>query len=122
MWRCLIIDDSPLVRKVARHVFEKMRFHADEAATGPDGLALCRSKMPAAILLDWHLPGMSAMEFLAALRGFSSTSKPYIVYCTTDNHPEDNARALGAGCNDILVKPFTTAELEAKFANIRMIA
>lgn len=122
MWRCLIIDDSPLVRKVARHVFEKMRFSTDEAATAQDGLNLCRAKMPAAILLDWHLPGMSSMEFLAALRGFSSASRPYIVYCTTDNDPEDNARALSAGCNATLVKPFTVAELEAKFANIRMVA
>ncbi len=114
MRRFLIIDDSPLIRKVAHLVLERMRFTVDEAESAQDGLAACRKAMPDYILLDWHLPGMSAFEFLHHLKGLGASSKPYVIYCTTENDPLDLSKAMHAGCEDVMLKPFTRADLEAK--------
>lgn len=116
MQRCLIIDDSPLIRKVAHLVLEHLRFTVDEAGNGQEALAACSAAMPDFILLDWHLPGMSAFEFLAQLKGLTATKKPYVIYCTTENDPLDISKAVQLGCEDVIMKPFTRADIETKFA------
>ena len=122
MRRCLIIDDSPLIRKVAHLVLEQMRFTVDEAESGVDALAACKKAMPDFILLDWHLPGMSAYEFLSQLKRIVSGSKPYVIYSTTENDPLDISKAVQAGCEDVMLKPFTRADLEAKLNGLSAAA
>jgi two-component system chemotaxis response regulator CheY len=72
--------------------------------------------MPDFILLDWHMPGMAAMDLLRALRGASDGNTAHIVYCTTENDREDISRALEAGADDYLLKPFDREALSMKFA------
>jgi CheY-like chemotaxis protein len=68
MKRCLIVDDSRVVRKVARRIVEDLRFDADEAADGQQALETCRKSMPDAVLLDWNMPVMNGIDFLRAIR------------------------------------------------------
>ena len=63
---CLVVDDSKVIRKVARHILESMSFAVDEAADGQEALTFCRANRPDVILLDWNMPEMSGMEFLGA--------------------------------------------------------
>ena len=63
---CLVVDDSKVIRKVARHILESMEFSVDEAADGQEALTFCRANRPDVILLDWNMPVMSGMEFLTA--------------------------------------------------------
>ena len=122
MRRCLIIDDSPLIRKVARLVLEQMRYEVDEVESGTEAIAACRKAMPDFILLDWHLPGMSAYEFLGHLKGMITESRPYVIYCTTENDPIDFAKAVQYGCQDVMLKPFMRADLEDKLNAIAAAA
>ena len=125
MRRCLVIDDAPLIRKIARMILEQMRYEVQDAATAEEGLERCKERLPDIILLDWHLPGTTAMQFLSGLRPLvaaDSGSKPFVLYVTTDNDPVALSRAFNAGCDDFMMKPFTRADLEAKFGFLPAIA
>ena len=76
MKHCLVVDDSRVVRKVARKILEELKFEISEAEDGAIALAACRSGMPDAILLDWNMPNMSGIEFLKALRQETGGDKP----------------------------------------------
>ena len=63
MKTCLVVDDSRVIRKVARRILEDIGFEIAEAADGLEALAWCRAAMPDAVLLDWNMPAMSGIEF-----------------------------------------------------------
>jgi two-component system chemotaxis response regulator CheY len=115
MKSCLIVDDSTVVRKVARRLLEDMDFIVEEAEDGQEAYDKCRQEMPDAILLDWNMPIMSGLEFLKLLRGFIGGEKPHVVYCTVENDIGAIAMALRAGASDYMMKPFDRTVLEAKF-------
>ena len=70
--------------------------------------------MPDAILLDSHMPPMATVEFLASLRALANGSKPVVIYCATENDSTEIARALTAGADDYVLKPFDRESLRAK--------
>ncbi|WP_323013861.1 response regulator [Devosia sp.] len=115
MKSCLIVDDSSVVRKVARRILEDMDYIVEEAEDGQDAFEKCRQEMPDAILLDWNMPIMSGLEFLKLLRAYVGGEKPHVVYCTIENDIGAIALALKAGASDYMMKPFDRAILEAKF-------
>ena len=117
MKSCLIVDDSSVVRKVARRILEDMDYIVEEAEDGQDAFDKCRQEMPDAILLDWNMPIMSGLEFLKLLRAYVGGDKPHIVYCTVENDIGAIAMALKAGASDYMMKPFDRTILEAKFDN-----
>jgi two-component system chemotaxis response regulator CheY len=114
MKTCLVVDDSSVIRKVARRILEGLDFEIMEAEDGEQALDVCRRQLPEAILLDWNMPGMSGIEFLRALRREASGDKPVVVYCTTENDITHITEAVGAGANEYLIKPFDKDIVEAK--------
>lgn len=117
MKHCLVVDDSEVIRKIARRILETMCFETSEAETGEEAIGRCQMHMPDAILLDWQMPVMGGIEFLGALRLANLPRKPYIIYCTTENDPVDLARAFAAGADDYILKPFDREGLEAKLTD-----
>lgn len=122
MRTCLIVDDSRVIRRVARRILEGLDYHVDEASDGAEALALCRSGLPDAVLLDWNMPVMDGLEFLAVLRGLPGGDGPVVVLCTTRNEPADIAGALAAGADEYIMKPFDGDIIEAKFAEAGLAA
>ena len=115
MKSCLVVDDSSVVRKVARRILEDMDFIIDEAEDGQVAFDKCRKEMPDAILLDWNMPVMSGLEFLKKLRSYEGGDRPRVVFCTTENDIGHIAMALKAGANEYVMKPFDREILESKF-------
>jgi two-component system chemotaxis response regulator CheY len=68
MKTCLVVDDSKVIRKVARHILETLDFEVREAGDGREALDSCLQTPPDVILLDWNMPVMSGMDFLRALK------------------------------------------------------
>src|ERR1700759_4813194 len=99
MKTCLIVDDSSVIRKVARRILEGLEFQIAEAENGEEAVAACRQQIPDAILLDWNMPKMDGYEFLRALRRLPGGDRPKVVFCTTENDVAHIARALHAGAN-----------------------
>jgi len=114
MKHCLVVDDSDVIRKVARRILESMDFAVAEASNGPEAIERCQQQTPDAILLDWQMPLMSGLEFLGSLRLAKLDRKPFVIYCTTENDPSDLARAFAAGADDYLLKPYDRESIEAK--------
>ena len=116
MKSCLIVDDSSVVRKVARRILEDLDFIVEEAEDGQEAFDKCRQEMPDAILLDWQMPIMGGLEFLKLLRAFVGGQTPYVVYCVTEYDIGQIALGKKAGANDYLMKPFDRDMLESVFA------
>lgn len=121
MKHCLVVDDSSVIRKVARRILEGFGFRISEAEDGQQAMELCRQAMPDAILLDWNMPVMDGYEFLKNLRGMPGGREPKVVFCTTENDVAHIARALHAGANEYIMKPFDKDIVEAKFHEVGLI-
>jgi two-component system chemotaxis response regulator CheY len=121
MKRCLIIDDSSVIRKVARRILEGFGFAVTEAADGRQALDACVSQMPEAILLDWNMPVMDGYEFLRALRAMPGGDRPKVVFCTTENDLAHIARAMHAGADEYIMKPFDKEIVEAKLQEVGLM-
>lgn len=113
-----MVDDSSVIRKVARALFESLNFDVDEAEGGKEALTACRNSPPDLILLDWLMPSMGAIEFLSVLRGMPMAKRPFVIYCTTEVDSDDITRAFEAGADDFIVKPFDRATLEVKIGEL----
>lgn len=118
---CLIVDDSAEIRRAARSILEDLRFEISEADNGLDALERCRTKMPDAVLVDGAMPVMNGMEFLLALRSEEGGEEPKVIYCTTFNDAIHIVRAIDAGANEYLMKPFDRGVMEAKFQEVGLI-
>jgi two-component system chemotaxis response regulator CheY len=118
MRRCLIVDDSSVVRRVAIHILESLNYVVSEAENGEEAARQCQVLMPDIIILDWHMPGPSAFDTIAAIRAIENERRPYIVYLTTEYDTLTIARAISAGANDFLMKPFDRESLAQKFTEI----
>src|SRR5713226_5669578 len=114
MKSCLIVDDSRVVRKVARRILEELEFAIEEAADGQLAMAACQRQMPDAILLDWNMPVMNGIEFLRSLRAMEGGGAPTVILCTTESDVEHIREAIEVGADEYLIKPFDAGMLRAK--------
>ena len=121
MKHCLIVDDSSVIRKVARCILEDMSFATTEAENGQAALEQCRSSMPDAVLLDWNMPVMDGLDFLVALRKEQGGDRPTVVFCTTENDADHITRAISAGADEYVMKPFDREIIKAKFQEVGLI-
>lgn len=121
MKTCLVVDDSGVVRKVARRILEKLNLEISEAENGQQALDQCQKAMPDAIILDFHMPGMGTVEFLSSLRGLHNGKKTFVVYCTTENDTADITRTITAGADDYVIKPFDRVSLRSKLAGAGLV-
>jgi two-component system, chemotaxis family, chemotaxis protein CheY len=111
---CLVVDDSKVIRKVARHILETMQFEVSEAADGKEAMTYCNENEPDVILLDWNMPLMSGMDFLKAYRATHQTNIAKVIFCTTENGVSHIQAAIEAGADEYVMKPFDRETLESK--------
>lgn len=121
MKHCLVVDDSAVIRKVARRILEGLSFRISEAENGEQALVVCRAEMPDAILLDWNMPVMDGYQFLRELRKLPDGGDPKVVFCTTENDLAHIARAMHAGANEYIMKPFDKEIMTAKFQEVGLV-
>ncbi len=112
---CLIVDDSSVIRKVAKTLLNSLGYEVVEVETGQAAIETCAQQMPHAIFIDWDLADMSGFDFLVEFNRQFPSAKPHIVYATTENDPIDISRALKAGADEFLMVPFNRDAIEAKF-------
>lgn len=119
---CLVVDDSAVIRKVARRIIEEIGFVVNEAEDGANALELCAETMPDLILLDWNMPNKDGYMFLQELRRTEEGRRPKVVFCTTENDVGAIARALRAGADEYIMKPFDRDILTAKLEQVGLPA
>ena len=121
MTTCLVVDDSSVIRKVARRILEAMHFEITEAEDGADALGKCAERLPDAVLLDWNMPNMDGLQFLRTLRKMPGGDRPKVVFCTTENDVGHIARALHAGADEYIMKPFDKDIVAHKFREVGLV-
>ncbi len=121
MKTCLVVDNSSVIRKVARRILEGLQFQIIEAEDGEQALQSCQNQLPDAVLLDWNMPKMDGYEFLRQLRRMPGGDVPRVVFCTTENDVGHIARALHAGANEYIMKPFDKDIVEAKLQEVGLL-
>ena len=121
MKSCLVVDDSKVIRMVARRILETLDFEILEATDGQEALDACLAEMPDAILLDWNMPVMDGIDFLRSLRVSAGGDAPVVVFCTTENDMSHIVEAMKAGANEYIMKPFDKEIIEAKFAQVGLL-
>lgn len=121
MKSCLIVDDSKVVRMVARKILEGLNFAIDEAEDGQKALDACERSMPDVVLLDWNMPVKNGIDFLRELRARDGVQQPIVVFCTTENSMEHIQEAISAGANEYIMKPFDSEIIESKFSQAGLI-
>ena len=121
MKTCLVVDDSSVVRKIARRLLEEMGFQIIEAEDSAKAIDACKSAMLDAVLLDWNMPVMDGYEFLGHLRRMPGGDAPKVVFCTTENGIDHISRAIHAGANEYIMKPFDKEIVLAKFQEVGLV-
>jgi len=108
----LIVDDEPTIRQALKTTLSAFGFTAEEAADGEEGLRLLRSEKVEVVLLDISMPGMGGFETCREMRRLAPGLA--IIMLTVRENEDDKVRALVAGADDYVVKPFHISELTAR--------
>ena len=120
----LIIDDSRAMRRILGKIMKGLGFEILEAENGAQGLEtfLAKSDMIEVTLVDWNMPVMNGLEFVEAVRDKNEFDTDKLVMVTTETEPARMARALMAGVDEFVMKPFTTEILieKLKLIGVRM--
>lgn len=117
----LVVDDSGVVRKVARRILEKHGFLVREAADGAEALLACRAELPSLILLDRNMPVLDGIGFLRELRPESGPDEPVVVMCTTEAATDRILEGLEAGAQEYVMKPFDESILVVKLTQVGLL-
>lgn len=106
--RALVVDDSRSMRAILRRALEQCGFEVVEAVNGRDAVErLALMRIPDIALVDWNMPEMTGIEFVTTVRSDHSYDGMRIVMVTTETEIEQVQRALSAGANEYVMKPFT---------------
>ena len=117
----LLVDDSAVLRMVARRILQGFGFVCSEAENGQVGLTACQQNMPDAILLDWNMPIMNGIDFLRALRASPGGTAPIVIFCTTQDDASRMHLALESGANAYILKPFDADIMQAELEHLNLL-
>jgi two-component system chemotaxis response regulator CheY len=119
MKRCLIVDDSSVIRKVAKRILGGPNMSVAEADSGTDAVEKCRISMPDYIIVDGILPDMTVESFIEEVRAIAGQAKmPQISVCMVEMDVPRIMRAKRAGAAGYCMKPFTRPQLIERFREL----
>ncbi len=113
--RAIVVDDSRAIRAILGGMLRELHFEVDEAVNGRDGLEKLRSDDPPMLaMLDWNMPEMNGFELLCRIRADHTYDDMHVVMVTTETEMSQMIRALEAGANEYVMKPFTRDVIREK--------
>lgn len=122
MKRCLIVDDSSVIRKVASRILGGPDMMVLEAADGHDALAICAADMPDIVAVDYSLPDIDATDLIRRIATMEARIRPYIVICMAQLDLGAIMRSKRAGANGYILKPFDRPQLLECFREMQVAA
>ena len=117
MKKALVVDDSRAMRMMLSSMLREIGFDVAQAEHGQAGLTHLTSHPDTMVaLVDWNMPEMTGIEMVEAVRRDGSLRSVKLMMVTTESEMSQMQRALGAGADEYVMKPFDSAILESKFA------
>lgn len=113
--RALIVDDSKAMRLMIGRILGELGFETVEAPNGKEALTRVAAAGPLDVaLVDWNMPEMNGYDFLCSLRAGTVQPTVPVIMVTTETETSQMVRALGAGANEYVMKPFTKDVIRRK--------
>jgi two-component system chemotaxis response regulator CheY len=122
MKRCLFVDDSSVIRKVARRILGGSDIIVVEASTGVEAAEICASDMPDVVVIDGGLTDVRAVDLIRRIRAIEAPTKPQILVSLVEVDVAAIMRAKRAGAQGYLLKPFNRAQLLESFRVLKIAA
>jgi CheY-like chemotaxis protein len=117
--RALVVDDSPLIREVARLALASVDgWDVETAESGEEAVAAARANPPDVIVLDVVMPGLDGPQTLARLREDPSTREVPVIFATAEDRPDEQARLAALGVVGVMAKPFDLAGLPGQLSGL----
>ena len=112
----MVIDDSKAIRMILTRTLSKLGYEVCTAENGKDALALLDQQTPqlALFLVDWNMPEMNGLEFVQRVRCMPSYAAVPLMMVTTETEVDQMIKALEAGANEYVMKPFTDEIIAGK--------
>jgi diguanylate cyclase (GGDEF)-like protein len=110
----LVVDDSPVYRKIIEHTLEDGGYAPLFAKSGREAMDLYAQHAPAIVITDWLMPDFSGLELCERIRGDAQRLYTYIIVLTSISEKDNVVKGLAAGADDYLTKPFDPGELLAR--------
>ena len=121
MKRCLIVDDSRVIRRVAAKIIQDLGFEVEEAENGKKALEACNVRMPDLALIDMDMPVMDGCTYLRQLRTLPGGDKVVAIFCATDVDAPQIEQGLAAGADEFIMKPFDSDIVRSKFLLLEIL-
>jgi len=112
--RILVVEDQEDNRRILRDLLTSVGYEIIEAITGEEGVALAETGRPDLILMDIQLPGIDGYEATRRVRAHPALRQVPIIAVTSYALSGDDVKAMEAGCNDYIPKPYSPRALLAK--------
>jgi two-component system, chemotaxis family, chemotaxis protein CheY len=119
--KCLIIDDSRMVRAIARNHMEALGFAVVDVEGGVEGLMHLSQESPDLVLVDWNMPEMDGIAFIRSVRANADNCQPKLLLCSTEKRLHMIRMALRAGADSYLMKPFDRNMLAHRLGRFGLI-
>ncbi|KQZ87253.1 hypothetical protein ASD64_06160 [Mesorhizobium sp. Root157] len=122
MKRCMFVDGSSVIRKVARRILSSADMIVVESGTGGGALEICATEMPDIIVIDGTLPDMQAPDLIRQIRAIAAPVVPQILISLVEVDIGAIMRAKRAGAQGYLLKPFNRSQLIERFRTLQIAA
>ncbi|MER9680772.1 response regulator [Mesorhizobium sp. M0184] len=122
MKRCMFVDNSSVIRKVARRILGGSGMMVIEAASGYEAIEMCAVDMPDIIVVDGALPDMQAQDLIRRVRAMESPVVPQVLISLVEVDVGAIMRAKRAGAQGYLLKPFNRPQLLECFRALKIAA
>lgn len=121
MPKCLIADDSKIMRMLLRKIMENFGFEVSEAEDGEEVLEECLNTQPDLIVSDWSLPMIDGIDVLYKIRGDRKIKQPRFMFCSYVNDAAIIRQAIDGGADDFIMRPFDEDIIGSKLAILGML-
>lgn len=121
--RALIIDDSRPIRRIESEILKELGFETADASNGREGLERLAAAelLPDVVLVDWNMPEMDGLQFITAVRREQRYAGLPVLMVTTETETDRMLRALSAGADEYLMKPFQKEGLVDKLRLVGVV-
>ena len=122
MMHALVIDDSRAMRAILRRIMQRLGFTVTEAGDGCEALDRIADSEPFDIaLVDWNMPNMNGYEFVKEVRSSPELRDLWLMMVTTESEQARVVKAMAAGANEYIMKPFTDDVIEDKLRLLGLV-
>ena len=120
--RALVIDDSRVMRRIVAGILEDLGYEVQQAGHGREGLdVLNEGWVPDLATVDWNMPVMDGLQFVAAVRSNPAWRSLTLMMVTSESEHTQIVRALAAGAHEYVIKPFTADAIRDKLALLGLL-